>query len=435
MATTEDEKAPLSPSLEQQTTANTSPGAAVPTLTATNSLSRVETATNRRLLLLLNNYLLSPLRDLAIHFVVAAIAIIAIGLIAWGTTFSSTFRKYSAIGPWTFNETYKFSPKAQNLSVFDDGYTTDMILFDGHSHTTYSDGKMSVDELIQWHIQYGYNAFALTDHNKIGGKGLQEARELIKTKYNNSLILIPGVEWTTCRFHMNFLGINSTDGLPAWDNNLTDDGVRQLINEVHKRGGVVTFNHRRWSEYSGLEVWSMEQLLDFNVDFIEAANQEGLDFQAIQFARKSNNKIGIMAGSDVHSGSFVPHMWGVINATSFSEAAIMDELRNHRESFILAQVGVPQLVTREETISSSYIFCYPWVQLGWFLTDYWVYTDENACKGQPVTVTFHWDMVFSSIFWLIFVWLFIEAVLACLRFIWRVILKKTKKSKCDAPIP
>jgi len=39
------------------------------------------------------------------------------------------------------------------------------ILFDAHSHTTHSDGKLTVEQNIQWHLSNGFNACAISDHN------------------------------------------------------------------------------------------------------------------------------------------------------------------------------------------------------------------------------------------------------------------------------
>ncbi|TFG18022.1 MAG: PHP domain-containing protein [Promethearchaeota archaeon] len=41
------------------------------------------------------------------------------------------------------------------------------VIFDQHSHTHYSDGKLTIKQNIEWHIAMGYNALAITDHNNM----------------------------------------------------------------------------------------------------------------------------------------------------------------------------------------------------------------------------------------------------------------------------
>ncbi|KAF9995028.1 hypothetical protein BGZ79_000182, partial [Entomortierella chlamydospora] len=66
------------------------------------------------------------------------------------------------------------------------------VLLDGHSHTTYSDGRMSPETLLKWHIANGYNAVIVSDHNTIDG-GLA-AQKIALEKYADMITVIPGME-------------------------------------------------------------------------------------------------------------------------------------------------------------------------------------------------------------------------------------------------
>lgn len=52
------------------------------------------------------------------------------------------------------------------------------------------------------------------------------------------------MEWTSCRLHMNLIGISEPVKLIA---DPTDDDMKQIIADVHKQGGLVVVNHRPWS--------------------------------------------------------------------------------------------------------------------------------------------------------------------------------------------
>jgi predicted metal-dependent phosphoesterase TrpH len=204
------------------------------------------------------------------------------------------------------------------------------VILDQHSHTLYSDGALTVKQNIEWHIALGYNTIVFTDHNTLKNK--EDIKELQK-EYDD-MVFIQGMEYTTNRIHMNFLGISEWDlKIPS---NPTDDELQEAIDEVHDQGGVVTCNHIPWSiNQAGMDNHpTREELLDWGVDYIEIVNDDSApvnhyDEKSEEFCQE--NDIGMITGSDMHrpddleSGGV--HGWTVLNATEFSEEAIMDELR------------------------------------------------------------------------------------------------------------
>ncbi len=72
-----------------------------------------------------------------------------------------------------------------------------MIKYDLHSHSTHSDGKLSVEELVQRAAEKGVNVLALTDHDTVAG--IAPAKQAI-ADLNLDLELVPGVEIST-RWH------------------------------------------------------------------------------------------------------------------------------------------------------------------------------------------------------------------------------------------
>ena len=61
-----------------------------------------------------------------------------------------------------------------------------------HNHSTESDGKLSIKELVHYAESQAFEVLAVTDHNTVSGqdKAMQEAR-------NRALDILPGVEITT----------------------------------------------------------------------------------------------------------------------------------------------------------------------------------------------------------------------------------------------
>ena len=57
-----------------------------------------------------------------------------------------------------------------------DGTTTGWYMGDLHQHTTYSDGKQTVDEVLMSNINNGLHFGFLSDHNTAAGCGHLQAR-------------------------------------------------------------------------------------------------------------------------------------------------------------------------------------------------------------------------------------------------------------------
>ncbi|ATD06668.1 MULTISPECIES: PHP domain-containing protein [Pseudoalteromonas] len=82
-----------------------------------------------------------------------------------------------------------------------------MIKYDLHSHTTFSDGRLAVDELLERATEKGVDILAITDHDTIDA--IQPARDYINQN-NLTLELINGVEISTKweSFEIHIVGLN-----------------------------------------------------------------------------------------------------------------------------------------------------------------------------------------------------------------------------------
>ncbi len=71
-------------------------------------------------------------------------------------------------------------------------------MIDLHVHSTYSDGTFSTKELVDYAIEKGLSAFALTDHDCVSGlKEITEYAASLKEKGINAPRVIPGIELST----------------------------------------------------------------------------------------------------------------------------------------------------------------------------------------------------------------------------------------------
>ncbi len=247
-----------------------------------------------------------------------------------------------------------------------------------HTHTRYSDGKLSVEEAIRYHAAVGFNAAVFTDHNTMAN--LDEVLRM-QAKYKDRFVVIPGVEFTTERIHMCFLGIREWDckTIPVHPTNAQ---IHAAIAEVHQRGGVVVVCHYPWSTGGPRprirDHPTREQMLKAGADFIECANWDDdialTDLESYEFC-KNHPTIGPCTGTDMHDPIKSPLCgWTLLHAKKFTEEGIMEELRAHRTEVILEPAGIPYPI--KHSTSWKFKVLRPLYMLG----DMW----KNLHRGGPV---------------------------------------------------
>ncbi|KAJ2746743.1 hypothetical protein GGI20_001073 [Coemansia sp. BCRC 34301] len=241
-----------------------------------------------------------------------------------------------------------------HLVPADPEYSEFNVLLDGHAHTTISDGRLTPEQLVEYSIAQGFNAIIVTDHNTVAG-GLR-AEVYAKSKYPGRFVVVPGMEYSTCRIHMNFINLNTTVtvGNKAFP---SDDNIRHAIAKVHELGGLVIVNHIPWSNHltEGLQAPrlvnhpSIQSLVDWGVDGFEVANQATFDLPTYQYMMSQRTvtqrtavdppaPLIFMTGSDVHvPGS--AYAWTVLNAPSLTKENIVQEIRHARTSFLFDPTG------------------------------------------------------------------------------------------------
>lgn len=237
------------------------------------------------------------------------------------------------------------------------------ILFDQHSHTYYSDGILSVEENLKWHIAMGFNAIAITDHNTLRNS---KDIEILAEKYKNQIIVIQGMEWTSNKLHMNFLGINE------WNLRITSEPtdlqIQETIEEVHQQGGVVVANHLPWTTERAENVPSREELLTWGVDYIEIVNEGEFDQESYEFCLLNNESIGMITGTDMHNPNEI-YSWTAMNVTSFTEMSILEVLRAKNTIIIYEENGAPEVGITSRNIAHTILR--PFYDFGGTLSEYY----------------------------------------------------------------
>ncbi|KAF7721531.1 hypothetical protein EC973_004529 [Apophysomyces ossiformis] len=255
------------------------------------------------------------------------------------------------------------------------------VLLDGHSHSTYSDGKMNVRQLLEWHIAGGL-----------------AAEKLALKEYKDKIVVIPGMEYT---IHMNFIDINET--VPVGPPVPTNEQLKEAIRRVHELGGLVIVNHIPWKTYYQQPRLpnhpSVAELIEWGVDGFEIINQEVFDFNTYQVSGQYN--MIQMTGTDVHHPSVGANVWLTIQADNMTRQSIMEEIRSRRTSFLFDPAGTRPRVYVDPP--SSYNMLQPLTNLasyfGMFFTDITGMYSFQGTFCHPKKLLIHRDIIGWFVFW------------------------------------
>jgi len=218
------------------------------------------------------------------------------------------------------------------------------VVFDQHSHTKFSDGALTIKQNVEWHIAMGYNALAITDHNNM--RHLEKVDKVRKEYAEKGIIIISGIEWTTDRIHLNFLGISNWDRKISYKT--SDEQIIDAINKAKDKGAIVVCNHIPWSlyEYNMKNHPSRDTLMEWGIDFIEIINDDSkpenvYDHESFDFCNEHENEVGMISGTDMHTPEGLAgggvRGWTFMNLKEFTEETLLEELGKKRTKIIYSK--------------------------------------------------------------------------------------------------
>ncbi len=106
---------------------------------------------------------------------------------------------------------------------------------DFHSHSKYSDGKLTVSQLISKAIENNVNYFSITDHDSI-----QSTNDIKEYKVNKQINLINGIELST---YINFNNREVLLHLLCYD---FDNTSEKLQNEIKRYKHILLINNQQF---------------------------------------------------------------------------------------------------------------------------------------------------------------------------------------------
>ncbi|MFA5006686.1 MAG: CehA/McbA family metallohydrolase [Candidatus Izemoplasmatales bacterium] len=179
--------------------------------------------------------------------------------------------EYSTVSRTIFVESYKtYYLDDVRLTHLYDGPSQDWYMGDLHQHTTYSDGKQTVDEVLLSNISNGLYYGFLSDHNSAAGlaEWVQGNRFTAAYDASGEPILfraLRAVEVTTDFGHFQSLGIGNVFeqadiSVLKGDDPASD--ITDMMREIVRSGGIAQVNHPFASSLLGFHLWELVEEFD-----------------------------------------------------------------------------------------------------------------------------------------------------------------------------
>lgn len=223
-----------------------------------------------------------------------------------------------------------------------------MFLCDFHIHSTFSDGKLSVPELIDLYGKRGFGAIAITDHlcesNSLIGKAARYightltpatfplymgilASEAARAWEQYAMVVIPGFELSKNTVSnarsAHIVGLGITDFLPA------DADAVELARAIQRQGGVAVAAHpvsTRKIEKQTYYLWDRREELADVFDAWEVASGPYL------FDEVLKAPLPKIANSDLHAPKQLQSWKTVLDCERHPEA-VLDAIRKQKLGF------------------------------------------------------------------------------------------------------
>jgi len=196
-----------------------------------------------------------------------------------------------------------------------------------HSHTTTSDGKLSVAQLTRDYEEHGYDFLVITDHNVVADVSQSRAA---------TMLVIPGAEIAVCcdgTFAMEVCSLGIDEVRRSYVH------PQQVIDDVLEQGGIPVISHPHMSGvYSGkmMELEGIAGIEVYNA-YCQGSGRRGFAQTHWDDLLSVGQRVLGLASDDRHSGDQpgAPDKrdfdrfkaWVVVRAAACNRPAILDAMK------------------------------------------------------------------------------------------------------------
>ena len=220
-----------------------------------------------------------------------------------------------------------------------------MLLCDFHIHSNYSDGKLSVPEIVDFYGEHGFDCICITDHladpSRLIGKLAELAhctlgqdqveeyfavieRERRRAWRRYKMLVLTGIEFNKDGYRKktsaHLLGVDLTKPIdPSLD-------IPNIIEKIHEQGGLAIASHphimkSEWGKNT-LYFWENQDIFAPLLDAWEIANRDNI------FNDVGLKRLPFVANSDFHKPKHI-YSWKTLIHCEKDPEAIKDCIRRN----------------------------------------------------------------------------------------------------------
>ena len=234
---------------------------------------------------------------------------------------------------------------AQSAAIGEPGGGNKMLLCDFHIHTNYSDGKLSLPDVIDFYGRHGFDCICVTDHLAdprrligklaelsnftLGREQLDEyfdvcEREARRAWRKYGMLVMTGIEFNkdgyTQKSSAHLLGIDLKAPIsPSLD-------LPETIAQIHSQGGLAVASHphimkSEWGKNT-LHLWENQETYAPLIDAWEIANRNNI------FTPVGLKRLPFLANSDFHKPKHI-YSWKTLLRCEKNPEAIKECVRRN----------------------------------------------------------------------------------------------------------
>ncbi|MBN1445844.1 MAG: hypothetical protein JW957_07030 [Candidatus Omnitrophica bacterium] len=274
------------------------------------------------------------------------------------------------------------------------------VFVDLHSHTFFShDGIVTSERSLSWHLNCGFEGWALTEHDWIG-HGPVEQEELLRAESIGAAV-IPAQETRFKGVYLNLLGIEEAVDKKKFE---TMEG---LISAVHSRGGAVVVPHYWSGEKPQL---SPTELAEAGVDGFEIAGNSSVPLsqesreELIGICRREG--LVMVSGSNWHGWQNFCNVWTGFEAQGWGQMDNASRKKEVIDALKKREAGrFRALEYRREVRPGGYFFepftgfffyyrsLDAWQRLSWLFWAAAIFILARRIRNRRKTAIFIWSAV------------------------------------------
>jgi len=199
-----------------------------------------------------------------------------------------------------------------------------------HTHTTNSDGKLSVEQLANSYKGRGYDFLAITDHAKVSGVDEYSISDFLLL---NGVEICGGCSEIGELYHITVVGLKETVKVM---NKLTNklakeismEDLQEMIDLTRTQGGIAWLAHPYWSGLTLKDIVALKRILAIEVFNISCSNI-GKEFSTVHWDNLLAHGTGLygFAVDDAHYHDDIGQGWIMVKAESLSMGNILSAIK------------------------------------------------------------------------------------------------------------